>query len=642
MNKRGFEQDQENRTRKEAMPMLATKPLKRTKLRHSEYYDLQGTFDDLYAKSKEGLVFTDLLRLISCEGNIMLAYRNIKRNTGSGTSAMDFLTIEDIKELNAENYVQRIQGMLSWYTPRSVRRKEIKKPNGKMRPLGIPSIWDRLFQQCILQVLEPICEAKFHERSNGFRPNRSAEHAVAQCYKMIQRQNLHFVVDIDIQGFFDNVNHTKLIQQMWTMGIRDKNLLCIIRKMLKAPIVLPDGTVEYPTKGTPQGGILSPLLSNIVLNELDWWVTSNWEDIPTRTHYCTQYHENGGLHRSNTLRVLRKSNLKEMYIVRYADDFKIFCRTRSAADRTFIAVKRWLNERLKLQISEEKSSVTNLKKRYTEFLGIRIKAVKKRQQYVVRSHVCDKALLRIKETLKEQACRIAHPPHSNREHHEINCYNAMVMGQHNYYRVATHVSLDFKNIARDMSIVFKGRLRKRLKRDGEVGNKVIRDRYGGSKQMRFVSKHPIVPVGYIQTKPPRWKKRAVNAYTPEGREEIHKDLGIRVGILHMLMRSKEHNRSIEYMDNRLSLYCAQYGKCAVTGRELECDEIHCHHKTPKGQGGKDQYANLVIIHVDVHHLIHATRQETIDKYLLSMNLDSKAMKKLNNLRKAAGNEPVSA
>ena len=121
-------------------------------------------------------------------------------------------------------------------------------------------------------MLEPICEAKFHKRSNGFRPNRSTEHAIAQCDRLIQLTHLHYVVDVDIKGFFDNVNHSKLIRQMWAMGIRDKKLICIIKQMLKAPIVLPNGDMIYPTKGTPQGGILSPLLANIVLNELDWWV----------------------------------------------------------------------------------------------------------------------------------------------------------------------------------------------------------------------------------------------------------------------------------------------------------------------------------------------------------------------------------
>lgn len=177
--------------------MLATKPLKRAKLRHNEYYNLQNTFDNLYERSQQGQIFAKLLPLIASENNIMLAYRNIKRNKGSNTPGTDDVTIHEIERLGTENYVETIQRMLSNYSPRPVWRKEIPKPNGKMRPLGIPSMWDRLVQQCILQVLEPICEAKFHDRSNGFQPNRSAEHAIAQCHNLIQRSHMSFVVDID-------------------------------------------------------------------------------------------------------------------------------------------------------------------------------------------------------------------------------------------------------------------------------------------------------------------------------------------------------------------------------------------------------------------------------------------------------------
>lgn len=347
---------------------------KQKKLRHLEYYDLQECFDDLYAKSKQGEVFTKLMEIISSEENIRLAYRNIKRNSGSYTSGTDNLNIKDIEKLSVEKLIEIIQRKLKFYKPKSVRRVEIPKPNGKTRPLGIPTIVDRLVQQCILQVLEPICEAKFHERSNGFRPNRSAENALAQCYKMIHRQHLYFVVDVDVKGFFDNVNHSKLIRQMWAMGIRDKQLICIIKQMLKSPIVMPDGSTIYPTKGTPQGGILSPLLANIVLNELDWWISSQWETMPTHRNYYIGINSNGSLSKSVVFKVLRRSELKEMYIVRYADDFKIFCRKRSDADKIFMAVKQWLKDRLKLEISEEKSRVVNLKKRYSEFLGFKLKA----------------------------------------------------------------------------------------------------------------------------------------------------------------------------------------------------------------------------------------------------------------------------
>ena len=223
--------------------MTDTKQKKNSKLRHAEYYDMQDTMDKLYHDSKAGKTFTNLMELIDSDDNIKLAYRNIKRNSGSTTAGMDRKTILDIEKLSEEDYLRIMHSKFRWYKPKAVKRVEIPKPNGKMRPLGIPSIWDRLVQQCILQILEPICEAQFHERSNGFRPNRSAEHAIAQANLLMFKVRLHYVVDIDIKGFFDNVNHTKLIQQMWAMGIRDKKLICIIRAMLKAPICMPDGSI---------------------------------------------------------------------------------------------------------------------------------------------------------------------------------------------------------------------------------------------------------------------------------------------------------------------------------------------------------------------------------------------------------------
>ena len=154
----------------------------------------------------------------------------------------------------------------------------------KLRPLGIPTIWDRIFQQCILQILEPICEAKFHKHSYGFRPNRNTHHAKARLEFLINQSGLHHCVDVDIKGFFDNVNHSKLLKQIWSLGIRDKSLLSIISKLIKSRDCMEK---VYQLKGTPQGGILSPLLSNIVLNELDWWVSNQWETFESDFKYST-------------------------------------------------------------------------------------------------------------------------------------------------------------------------------------------------------------------------------------------------------------------------------------------------------------------------------------------------------------------
>ena len=226
---------------------------------------MQLALDELYAASVKGQRFCNLVELIKRPENIKLAYRNIRKNSGSRTAGVDNKTISDLNKWNENALVAHVQRKLDWYVPNAVRRVEIPKDNGKTRPLGIPTIMDRLIQQCILQVLEPICEAKFFKRSNGFRPNHSAENAIAQAERMIQNVGCHYVIDIDIKSFFDNVNHGKLLKQMWTLGIRDKKLLSIISAMLKAEVA----GIGFPEKGTPQGGIISPLLSNIVLNELD-------------------------------------------------------------------------------------------------------------------------------------------------------------------------------------------------------------------------------------------------------------------------------------------------------------------------------------------------------------------------------------
>ena len=202
------------------------------------------------------------------------------------------------------------------------------------------------------------------------------------------------------------------------------------------------------------------------------------------------------------------------------------------------------------------------------------------------------------------------------------------------------IATDCEQIHRAVSTVMKNRLYGRLTKKGQINEVYIRKNYGDSKQIRFISSKTVAPVGYIQTKTPLFKKKKVCKYTPEGRAEIHKNLGINTSIMLALMRIKEPRRSVEYMDNRISLYAAQYGRCAVTGKELGLDEIHCHHKQPLSMGGTDKYMNLVIVHRDIHRLIHATDPNTIAMYLNLFQLDKKALAKLNALRVLAGQPEI--
>lgn len=622
--------------------MTKAKQPKISALRNIEYYDFQETLDKLYSDSETSRNFTKLMDLITSPQNILLAYRNIKKNTGSKTAGVDKKTISYLEKWEPDKLIRYIQKRLEYYVPQPVRRVEIPKSNGKTRPLGIPTIMDRLIQQCVLQILEPICEAKFFKRNNGFRPNRGAEHAISQAYKFMQGQHLHFVVDIDIKGFFDNVSHGKLLKQMWTLGIRDKKLLKIISEMLKAEVA----GIGFPEKGTPQGGIISPLLSNIVLNELDWWVASQWENIPTRYPYKCRVLKNGTLDKSNVLAELRKTNLKECYIVRYADDFKIFCRKRSDAEKIFTATKTWLKDRLGLDISPEKSKIVNLKRQYSEFLGFKMKVVPKgkksngQRKYAVKSHISDKSKKRIKEKAKTAITDIKRKG-SDEKRNTIVRYNSLVMGWHNYYRFATHISKDFSEIAFLVKNTIKGKLKNQLKKSiSKPLKSPVYIKYSKSKEMRYLGSTPIIPIAYVQHKNPIDKKRVVNKYTAEGRAEIHKKLEkVNISILHYLMQHPAPG-SIEYNDNRLSLYCAQQGKCVVLNRPLEIERIHCHHKKPKVQGGNDAYNNLILVDMDVHILIHATKRETVDKYKELLKLNQKQIDKVNALRKIIGLENI--
>lgn len=224
----------------------------------------------------------------------------------------------------------------------------------------------------------------------------------------MNKSKLHYVVDIDIKGFFDNVNHSKLKKQIWDMGIEDKQLLSIIDKILKSEI---EG-LGIPTKGTPQGGIISPLLSNILLNELDWWISSQWETFETRKNY-TIIRVNGEIDQSNKYRALQNTKMKKMFLVRYADDFKIFCGDYRTAQKVYSAAITWLKERLDLDISPTKSKITNVRKGRTEFLGFKLNVINKGKKLVCNSRMTEKAVKNTVKKLVEQVKVIQKKQNSN-------------------------------------------------------------------------------------------------------------------------------------------------------------------------------------------------------------------------------------
>ena len=589
---------------------------------------MQRVFDQLYELSRHDATRgVDLYEIIISRKNLLLAYRNIKTNTGSKTKGCDGITIDNYRIKDEDEFISELINELSDYKPEMVRRTYIKKENGKERPLGIPTMRDRLIQQAFKQVLEPICEAKFYDYSYGFRPNRRAHHALARCQYLINRSKMHHVVDIDIQGFFDNVNHAKLLNQLYTIGIKDQRVLSMINKMLKAEI---EGE-GIPTKGTPQGGILSPLLSNVVLNDLDWWISNQWENIPTKQTYKCNVNKKGAIDKAPYYKALRETNLKEMYIVRYADDFKVFTNEAQKAKKIYQAVKGYLKDHLNLEISPEKSSVVNLRKRASEYLGFKLKAKKKGKKYVAHTNISPKKVEKITNELIAKIKKIQTKPSSQ----NINAYNTYVIGIKNYFCVATNVSLDLAEINYRLSRTLYNRLKSIGKYGRPENPSRTYEKFNSLKRKTYqITGIHLFPVAGMKTKNNINFNRKICDYTEEGRSKKHSKLNedVRSQLLKM-MANPISTKTIEYNDNRLSKYSCQQGKCQITGVFLMAKDVHCHHKKPKYLGGTDKFDNLMIIHLDVHRLIHATKARTIERYVSLLQLNHEQLKKVNEYRK---------
>lgn len=604
--------------------------LKKDKLRYNEYYDMQHIYDELYAQSKNGNNFYKLLEIVGSEQNICLAYRNLKTNSGSKIAGTDGLTIDDIKHLCDEDIIMKVRSSLDNYQPKSVRRVFIPKSGSdKRRPLGIPCIWDRLVQQCILQVLEPICEPKFHNHSYGFRANRSAHHALGRVTSLINISKYHYCVDVDIKGFFDNVNHGKLLKQIWTLGIRDKRLICIISKMLKAEI---DGE-GVPEKGTPQGGLLSPLLSLIVLNELDWWVSSQWE-----TFQPNHRNKNGWFQYAK-----KHTRLKSGFIVRYADDFKIMCSTYEEAQRFYHSTVDFLNKRLKLEISPEKSKVVNLKKNSSDFLGFKIKVIPKgktKHGYVAKTDMNQKALKKAKTNLKLKVKDIVR--HTTT--FQIARYNLAVMGMQNYYCVATNIYNNLTEVSYALLPTTRVRFKKIAKlipfettsQDFQMKTTGIRPQ----TKIIMIADTPLLPINGVKHKNPLNFSQDICNFTEHGRSKIHEEIAlVTKGEIRILLEYKDTTKSVEFNDNRISVFIAQQGNCYITNRRHSPTDMVCIYKNIT-ETDRDKYQNLVFVEIPISKAILTESVQQAKMWLMNYGLSSQQKKKLNKIRANYGYQAI--
>ena len=339
-------------------------------------------------KSTQGM--SELLEKILHKDNMNEAYKRVCANKGAG--GVDEITVDEIGDYIKENWSGISEQIRERkYKPQPVRRVEIPKPNGGVRNLGIPTVMDRVIQQGIVQVINPLCEPHFSERSYGFRPNRSCEMAIIQFLDYLN-EGYEWIVDIDLEKFFDNVPQDRLMSLAHNI-INDGDTESLIRKYLKAGVMTRAGYEETP-KGTPQGGNISPLLSNIMLNELD-------KEL-----------ENRGLR-----------------FVRYADDCVIAVRSEASAKRVMYSITSWIERKLGLKVNAEKTKITrptNLK-----YLGFGFYKDSKAKEWKCRPH--KDLIAKFKRTLKNLTIR----KYSMRFDIRIKRVNQVIRGWINYFAIGS-------------------------------------------------------------------------------------------------------------------------------------------------------------------------------------------------------------
>jgi group II intron reverse transcriptase/maturase len=368
-----------------------------------------------------------MLEEILNRDNLNAAYKRVKENRGAG--GVDGMSVEELGAYLAAHQYEIKQAILDGkYRPKPVLRVEIPKENGKTRPLGIPTAVDRVIQQAIAQVLMPIYEAKFSEMSYGFRPGRGAHDALKKSLEYIDA-GYKYAVDMDLEKFFDTVNQSKLIQVL-SEDIKDGRVISLIHKYLRAGVIV-QRKFEKTELGVPQGGPLSPLLANILLNELD-------HELERRGHK----------------------------FVRYADDMIIFCKSKRAAERTLLNITPFIEKKLFLKVNREKTVVSYIQG--IKFLGYSFRIAKGGKAAL---YVHPKSTAKLKAKIRELTARSNGWGYDYRKRR----LRQFIIGWVAYFKLA-----DMKTLLQKMDQWMRHRIRaliwkqwKKLRNTGTCGNSAL-------------------------------------------------------------------------------------------------------------------------------------------------------------------------
>ena len=618
-------------------------------VRFSNEADLKQALDFLYEKSQQNMVFTGLLEAVVSEVTIVTAIHKIKSNKGAKTTGVDKIKMDKYLQMPKEEVITLVRNTLADYKPKPARRIYIKKSNGKQRPLGIPTILDRIIQECVRIVIEPICEAKFYPSSYGFRPYRAQKHAVREIVNVLNAtlkspDQPVWALEGDIKGCFDNINHRILLQKLWKIGIHDKRLLKIISQMLKS------GYIEYDIfkndgKGTMQGGIISPLLSNVYLNDFDWYIGRQY--FNPKPH-CKR--------KDNDRRRLRWMGITPKYNIRFADDWVIMTSTCEESERLKHELTKYFRYRLKLELSQEKTQVSDIRTDGIHFLGFVIMAQPPRRKpgEKAKTHLVGKpypdmqrlnkktkslcAEIRKIKKFRDANLRIAH----------IHYINSVIMGIAEYIkigisgkafnaidrRVNNSALSQWKRMYPDKYNEWQIRLKNLHNlphRHEGYKSKTFAIPYEGywiGLTMAFIThvKYEKMPFNQKMTPYTVEGRRIYQDYRRKDKPLPHNRPSINTPEDLKLARYNKTKYNFEYFMNREYAFNRDKGKCKCCGQALfAVDSKRCHHVNSTLPMDKiNKVMNLAWVCDTCHRMIHNSP--------IPENTETKVRKKIENYR----------
>lgn len=619
-------------------------------VKFSNETDLKKLLDLLYEKSKTGNVFTGLLEAITDEVVIVTAIHNIKSNKGSKTTGVDKIKMDKYLQMPKDEVIYLVKKSICDYKPKPAKRVYIDKGNGKKRPLGIPTILDRIIQECIRIIIEPICEARFYPHSYGFRPYRSQKHAIRGIVNVINanyksKDQPVWALEGDIKGCFDNINHRILLKKLWDIGVHDKRVIQIIKAMLSV------GYVEYDMlknddKGTPQGGILSPLLANVYLNDFDWYVGRKYYEPHRKCKY-----------KCNDSRRLKWSGITPKYNFRYADDWVILTSSKKEAERLKRELSKYFKYKLKLELSEEKTKITDMRTDGIHFLGFVIKAEKPRRTPAdkeIKEHFVGKPYPDMKRSSKkiQNLCKeirdIRNYSAVNSRIAQIQYINSVIMGIAEYIKIgiSSHAFHVIDRRVNNSALSTWKRMYPDKYNEWQIPLKDLSNlphRHEGYISKTFAIPYEDMWIGITMAfiTHVRYEAKPFNQkmtpYTPEGRKiyvnyrnknkplpkdrpSINTSDDLRMAVY------AENKMNFEYFMNREYAFNRDKGKCRCCKTPLyENPTANCHHVDNKLPIDKiNKVNNLAWVCRSCHLMIHGSE--------IPESLDTKVVKKIEKFR----------